>query len=110
MPNMKIYVDAGRGAQTVADIRGILQPLRSMLCRELDVDVTACQIVIVDVCGLEDQPAVNAEILLLPRPERSRERITEVCKLIREIIADATGLHVAVRSGMLDPQTYVALK
>lgn len=110
MPNMKIYVDSELHGQAVAKIRGILQPLRTMLCRELEVDVTACQLVVLEVVGLEDQPPVNAEILVLPRPERSRERMTEVCKMIREALAGATGLHVAVRSGMLDPKTYVALK
>jgi len=110
MPNMKIYIDADRYAAAVGAVRNLLLPLRGMLCHELNVDVTACQFAVLEVLGLEDQPQINVEILILPRPERTRERIIEVCTLIRTMLVDATGLHVAVRSSMLDPETYVALK
>lgn len=110
MPNMKIYVDADRNGAAVGAVRNLLLPLRVMLCRELDVDITACQFAVVEVFGLEDQAQVNVEILILPRPERTRDRIIEVCTLIRAMVADATGLHVAVRSSFLDPETYVAMK
>ncbi|WP_115114812.1 hypothetical protein [Rhizobiales bacterium] len=110
MPNMKIYVDADGNGEAVKAVRNVLQPLRVMLCRELDVEVAACQFAILEVLGLEGQPQVNAEILILPRPDRTRDRIMEVCTLIRGMLADATGLPVAVRSSMLDAPTYVALK
>jgi hypothetical protein len=109
MPNMKIYVDAANG-EAVARVRNVLLPLREMLCRELDVDVAACQFAVLEVFGLDDQPQVNAEIMILPRSDRRRGRIVEVCGLIRTILSDAAGMHVAVRSGMLDAETYVALK
>lgn len=110
MPNMKIYVDADRNPEATQAVRNVLLPLRVMLCRELDVHVAACQFAVIEVFGLEDQPRVNAEILILPRPDRTRERIIDICKSIRGILADASGLHVAVRLSMLDPQTYVAMK
>ncbi|AVH45389.1 hypothetical protein [Agrobacterium tumefaciens] len=110
MPNMKIYIDADRNSEAVAAVRNVLRPLRVMLCRELDVGVTACQFAVVNVFGLGDQAQVNVEILILPRPERTRDRIIEVCTLIRAMVADATGLQVVVRSSFLDPETYVAMK
>lgn len=110
MPILKIHIDFDLHPEAAAAIRTGLQPLRAMLCRELAVDVSACQISVVNIYGLEDQPQVNTEMFVLPRPERTRERMTEVCHLIRDTLADATGLHVAVRSNMLDAQTYVAVK
>ncbi|WP_284757031.1 hypothetical protein [Agrobacterium sp. fls2-241-TYG-188a] len=110
MPILKIHIDFDRHPKATAAIRGALEPLRATLCRELAVDVSACQISVINIFGLDDQPQVNTEMFLLPRPERTRERITEVCKLIQKTMSETTGLHVAVRSNMLDPQTYVAVK
>lgn len=110
MPNIKIYVDAARNGAAIDAVRNVFLPLRDMLCRELDVDVSACQFAVLEVYGLEDQPQVNAEILILPRSDRSRDRIFEICRRIQGILADATGLHVSVRSSMLDAETYIALK
>jgi hypothetical protein len=110
MPNLKIYVDATHGNEALDAVRRTLLPLRKMLCADLDVDVGACQFAVLSVYGLADQPQVNAEIFIMPRPDRTRARITGICQAIQEMLAEATRLPVAVRSNMLDAETYIALK
>ncbi|MBO0145066.1 hypothetical protein JZX87_28430 [Agrobacterium sp. Ap1] len=59
--------------------------------------------------GLPDQPAINLEVIILPKPERTREVIAVGTRL-KATLAEASGGRVAVRAAALDPQTYVALK
>ena len=68
------------------------------------------QIAALPVVGLPDQPQVNAELLILPRSGRTPERIRAVAGTMRQMLEQASGLDVAVRVGMLDPETYLALK
>lgn len=110
MPNVKIYVDHAIWAEREAPVRAALGPIRDLLCRELKVDVSACQLAILPVHGLADQPAVNLEVLILPRPERSRALIAGLCERLQAMLAEAAGAHSAVRAAALDPETYIALK
>lgn len=59
---------------------------------------------------MADLPRVNAELHILPRADRTRDRITEVAGELRVLLGKATGQHVAVRVALLDAATYVALK
>ncbi|MDF3854216.1 hypothetical protein [Paracoccus pantotrophus] len=110
MPNVKIYIDETRLAACRAAIEDALPRLRDLLCERLAVEASACQIAVLPVLGLPDQPQVNAELLILPRSGRTPERIRAVAGTMRQVLEQASGLDVAVRVGMLDPETYLALK
>lgn len=92
MPNLKIFVDEALLPERRAALTQALGPIRALLCRELAVPPAACQLAVVPVIALPDQPPVNAELHILPRPERTRARVEALC------------------AAALDPETYVALK
>ncbi len=110
MPNVKIFVDEGLYPSVKGALAEALAPLREMLCRELAVEVPACQFAVMAVGGMADLPLVNVELAILPRPERTRDRLLAICADLRQMIGQATGTHVAVRVTALDPETYIALK
>ena len=108
MPNVKIYVEQAVYDQQGAAIVAGLPMLREMLCAELSVDHAACQFAVMPVQGLMDQPLINIEMMILPRPDRTRDKITAVAHKMRAVFADSG--HAAVRIAQLDPASYVALK
>jgi hypothetical protein len=110
MPNVKIFVDEAIYPQCRDSLAAALGPIRSMLCSELDVEVPACQFALVPVMAMADLPRVNAEMQIMPKPERTRDHMTRVSRRLQEMLRSATGTHVAVRVTSLDPQTYIALK
>jgi hypothetical protein len=110
MPNVKIFVDDSLYPATRAAMAAALGPIRDMLCADLNVPVSACQFAVMPVLAMPDLPRVNVEIQILPRPERTRALVTEVCTRLRDLVQAATGTHVAVRASTLDPETYIALK
>jgi len=110
MPNVKFYVDTRNGSAASATISGMLPVLRELICETLEVPIAACQLAVIEVAGMDDQPAINTELLLLPGPARTPDYLRCVAQRLRDELAQATGLSVAVRMSALDPQTYVALK
>lgn len=110
MPNLKIFVDERRYPDLKTALADGLGPIRAMLCASLDVPVSACQFSVMPVMGMADQPAVNLELQILPRPERTSALLTDLCARLRDRLQVATGMNVAVRLSVLDPATYVALK
>ena len=110
MPNVKIFVDDGLYPALREPLAQALGPIRDMLCAELAVDVPACQFAVLAVGGMPGQPPVNVEMAILPRPERTRDRLMTVSTRLREMVGSATATHVAVRVTSLDPVTYIALK
>ena len=110
MPNLKIFVDDTIYPDCRNALAQALGPIRDMLCRDLQVDVPACQFAVVAVGAMPDLPRVNVEMAIMPRPERTRDILLAVCAKLRSIIEAATGTHVAVRVTALDPETYIALK
>ncbi|MGA0542400.1 hypothetical protein [Neotabrizicola sp. VNH66] len=110
MPNVKFFVDEARYPAVQADLSALLPELRDMLCTGFGVDRAACQLAVIPVLGLPDQPAINAELHLLPKPDRTRATIESMAGRLRDRVAGVTGLHVAVRIATLDAATYVALK
>lgn len=110
MPNVKIFVDDSLYPAVRDPLAEALKPIRDMLCHDLSVEVPTCQFAVVAVGAMPDLPRVNVEMAILPRPERTRERILSVCGKLRDMVEAATGTHVAVRVTALDPETYVALK
>ncbi len=110
MPNTKIYVDESVWADRREILEEALMPVRELLCSRLEVQVPACQLALIPVTGLADQPLVNIELLILPKPERTRDTVRALCSELQEMMAERSGTHVAVRAAALDPETYVALK
>lgn len=110
MPNVKFYVDSRNCPATSETLAGMLPALRDLICETLEVPVAACQFAVIVVAGMDDQPAINTELHLLPGPARTPEYLRCVAQRLRDELADATGLSVAVRMSALDPETYVALK
>jgi hypothetical protein len=110
MPNVKIFVDDMLYPSIRDPLARALGPIRDMLCRDLSVDVPACQFAIIPVGAMPDLPRVNVEMAILPRPERTRALILSVSAKLRETVEEAARTHVAVRVTALDPETYIALK
>lgn len=110
MPNVKIYVDETVWSERSGPLKATLAPIRDLLCTELKVDVSACQLALLPVCGLPDQPAINLEMMILPRPERTRDTITALAGKLQALLMQAGAARTAVRTAALDPETYVALK
>ena len=110
MPNVKIYVDDTLFPQCRDRLVAAMPPLRDLLCEGFQVDVPACQFAVIAVAAMPDLPRVNVEMAILPRPDRTRERIMALGRQIRSLLEEACGTHVALRVMALDPETYIAMK
>ncbi len=110
MPNVKIFADKDLLAARRSEIGAALEPLRRLLCNELKVAPSACQIAVLSVLGLADQALANVEIQYLANPERTPERIKAACLALRESLTKPLGILPAVRATPLDPASYVAVK
>jgi hypothetical protein len=110
MPNVKIYVDEAIYPSCRGRFEAALGPILDMLCHDLNVQRPACQIAVLPVLAMPDLPAVNVEMQIMPRQERTRAALLAVCTRLREMVGAVTGSHVAVRLTALDPETYIALK
>jgi len=110
MPNVKIHVDDTVWSAKRTDIVASLLPIREMLCSDYKIDASYCQFAVFPVFGPEDQTKLSVEIQILPKPERTSELIRESCTRLQSMLAEASGVHTAVRATQLDPQTYLALR
>ncbi|RRH69348.1 hypothetical protein [Falsigemmobacter faecalis] len=110
MPNLKIYVERARYAAREDALSEQLPALRALLCDHLAVPPAACQIAVLPVLGLADQPELNAELFILPAPARDRSSIIALAAALRDQISTAAEAPAAVRISFLDAGTYVALK
>lgn len=111
MPNVKLFADETLPPGQGMALRAALPDLRALLCRDLGVKPAACQIALLPVTGLEGQPPVNVEMLIMPGASRTPEAIRALAKRIRALLSPCIGgSGVAVRIGMLDARNYVALK
>jgi hypothetical protein len=110
MPNLKIHADEATLAARGAALRAALPEIRALICAHLAVPPGACQLAVVPVWGLEGQPPVNAELSILPHPERTPERRRALAEALQAKIADATETQVALRLSLLDRETFIALK
>lgn len=110
MPNLKIYVDESLYPGVREPLSQTLGQVRDLLCRELAVDVPACQFAVIAVGAMSDLPRINIEMAVLSRPERTREKMIAICTELRGLIESVVHTHVAVRVTALDPETYIALK
>ena len=83
MPNIKIYMDQRLPEQTQLGIRANLAPLREFICSTLQVENSACQFTIVPAYVMADQAALNIEIAILPKPERTRPMLSALAEEIQ---------------------------
>lgn len=110
MPNLKLYIDETLWPARKDAVAAALPGLRDLLCQHFAVPPAACQLAALPVLALPDQPAVNAELMILPRPERTRAVVTGAAEALRDRLQAVLGRPAAVRIAHLDPVTYVALK
>lgn len=110
MPNLKLYVDDTQYQAARPGLSALLPVLRNLLCDRFSVDPSACQMAVIPVMGVEDQPQINAELHVLIAPDRTPDMVRGAAHDVRACIHAATNLSVAVRIATLDPATYVALK
>ncbi len=81
-----------------------------LLCERLNVNIDACQLAVIRVFGTANQPAVNVELSILPKADRTRQKLVELAGEIQQLLAAAATKGVAVRISQLDPATYIAAK
>ena len=110
MPNLKIHVEEALWHERGSALRAALPEIRALLCDRLSVPPGACQLALIPVWGLDGQPQINAELHILPRPERTPDLLRALAADLRAEVARAAPAEVAVRIGQLDPTTYIALK
>lgn len=110
MPNVKVFVDDTLLAERGEVLAEALGAVRTLLCEALDVPASACHLIVIAVRGMPDQPQASVEMLILPKPERTRAVVSETCGKVQAIVAQVLGVHTAVRAEALDPITYIALK
>lgn len=110
MPNVKIFIDEGLYAERKEQIKDMLPSLRETLCETLSVGAAACQLAVIPVLGLPDQPLANLEFQYLGTESRTPDFIRGLCIQYRDILEGVLGCVPAVRATPLDVNTYVAVK
>ena len=110
MPNLKIYVDEVLYDEHRSTLPDMLLSIRKTLCDKLNVDTPTCQLAIIPVVAIPDLPRINVELMILPKPDRTRGHIIELGKTLQTLVSQVVPTQVAVRVATLDSGTYVALK
>jgi hypothetical protein len=75
LPNIKIYVNESVLTVRKPELIAALEPLREMIIGHLDVPKSACQLAIVSIVGLEDEPALNVEMHVMPGGKRTQKSL-----------------------------------
>ncbi|MFN7053059.1 MAG: hypothetical protein ACK4NH_13160, partial [Gemmobacter sp.] len=107
MPNVKIYVERHLLPRKGETLIANLTALRRMICAELSVQPAACHLAVIGVDGIADQPALNVEISVLQRPDRTRAVIENLCLLIQKWMFDLTDERAAIRITVMSAETYI---
>lgn len=110
MPLVKIHVDAAIPAADRRNLADNLPSLRDLICRVMEVDASICQFAIVTIDGLPDQTLIATELHIMPKAERTRAYMLDVCEQVRAAILELTSVRSSVRVFSLDPETYIALR
>ena len=108
MPNLKVFVDntaLPKGLPLAARAE-----LRDVLVDQLGVPEAACQIAVIAVQGLPDQPAANIEISLMPHPERTADALSDLGKALQSVVLSHVDAHSAFRCTLLDSSKYASIK
>lgn len=110
MANVKIFVDRALASRKDEAFDALLVELRALIASRLAVEEAVCQLAVIAVRGLPDQPAVNVELHILPKPDRTAGALRALCEAIRDLVGTALAARTAVRCAQLDAETYIALK
>lgn len=110
MPNVKIYVDQSVHKERAKALQDLLPRLREAVCEGLNAKPAACQIVVIPVYGMPDQPLANLEVHYLGTPARTTQIVRAACETFRDLLVEVIGSPVAVRATPLIPETYVSVK
>lgn len=110
MPNLKIFADQALGVETTAALRARLPALRTLVCKQLNVPIPLAQLAIVTVFGMGDQAQMAVEMQILPKAERTAEKIEETCSLVRSMLQEIANVAVAFRVTIVDPQAYFVFR
>ncbi|WP_422367479.1 hypothetical protein [Pelagibius sp.] len=110
MPNVKIQVEEATLAEQRHKVLEVLDPLRQLICEKMGVPASACQIVVIPVMGLPDQPVANMDMFYISREGRTRDMVEGACVAFRALLESALDNKVAVRAIGFDQQTYLSLK
>lgn len=110
MPNVKILVDESVLAERREQVRSTLGPLRDLICEQMHVPASACQIVVIPVIGLPDQPCANMDMFNISREGRTRNMVESACAAFQTLLETALEGKVAVRAIGFDQNDYVSLK
>jgi len=109
VPNLKVHVNRDAWNVHENSITNKLPVLRELVCMGLKADISACQIAVIPFGGIDGQAEVAIEVDYLPKPERTREMVSQVCMQIKTLMIDATGCRVAVRATAVNPETYIVI-
>ena len=110
MPLVKIHVDASIPAEHRKQLADNLPSLRELVCRLMVVDAAICQFSIITIEGLADQNLIATELHIIPKAERTRAFMLDVCEQLRAAILAFTQVRSSIRLFTLDPETYIALR
>ncbi len=80
------------------------------MCTHLNVSEKACQLALIPVLGIPDQPEVNIELHIMPHPDRTKDRLCSLASALKAALTSLSNCKCAVRITTLDPETYIALK
>lgn len=88
----------------------LLPHLREMICALLKVPAGNCQLALLPVAGLPDQPALAMELSIMPKADRTRAVLENVAESLRAAMAERIGCPAVVRIEQLNPETFVMAK
>lgn len=110
MPLLKVYVDALLWSERGEVMRKSLTEIHSYLCETFKVDASVCQILVIPLHGLPNQPLIAAEIQFMSKSERTRELILSAGDQLRRMLGGDWSESVVIRITQLDPERYIAIK
>ncbi|MEL6463642.1 MAG: hypothetical protein AAFQ58_01635 [Pseudomonadota bacterium] len=108
MPNLKVFVDdeaLPRGLPAAGR-----NELRQVLIEHLNVPLAACQVAVVPVQGLPDQPLANIELSIMQHPDRTKEALSHLGAALQAVMRSHADVHSAFRCTLINPEAYVAMK
>ena len=110
MPLLNVLVHNSIWRAAGTGIRGSESEIRSNLCRILGAPGHACEILFVPCFGHQEQAKVTAELRILPKPDTTKEKIYAAALSVKESLSAACNAQVTVRSTLLDPSEYIAIR
>ncbi|WP_417583461.1 hypothetical protein [Pelagibacterium sp.] len=109
MPNVKLYIDRELHKDLGSSLKSALPQIREIICSHLAIGPSACQLAVIAVDGLPDQPLANLELHILPGANRTSDKLKQLAAELQNALEPRLQVCPAVRIAQLDAETYVAL-